>query len=330
MTRTAGDKELAGDKGGCREQTSEHPLGCAPGAAGCEDGPAASPSSSALFVRLGGCEDRTGRVRPCPQGQRCGVGTRVETWPRSHQRGKAPRAGIRPARGRRISSPPSPAAGMGAAAGPPHGPEAGGHYQFRVIVLGDAAVGKSSLLRCYAEGPGGAVPCPTVGVDFYSCTVPLPPAGKAKLQLWDTAGQERFRSITRSFYRSAAGVLLVFDLTNRASFERVPEWYREAAGDRAAAFVLVGHKSDLAAERAVSAEEAGRLAASLGMAFVETSARSNLNVELAFETLAGGILRALGRGALAPPRGCGAVRLIPSPSRPRPPARGEPQGRCQC
>lgn len=138
------------------------------------------------------------------------------------------------------------------------------------------------------------------------------------------------RSITRSFYRSAAGVLLVFDLTNRASFERVPEWYREATGDRAAAFVLVGHKSDLAAERAVSAEEAARLAASLGMAFVETSARSNRNVELAFETLAGGILRALGRGALAPPHNCGAVRLIPSPSRPRPLAQGEPQGRCWC
>nr|XP_027299605.2 ras-related protein Rab-42 [Anas platyrhynchos] len=228
---------------------------------------------------------------------------------------------------------PSPAAGMGMAldASPnPHVPDTGGHYQFRVIVLGDAAVGKSSLLRCYAEGPGGAVPCPTVGVDFYSRTVPLPPAGRAKLQLWDTAGQERFRSITRSFYRSAAGVLLVFDLTNRASFERVPEWYREAAGDRAAAFVLVGQKSDLAAERAVSAEEAARLAASLGMAFVETSARSNRNVELAFETLAGGILRALGRGALAPPHDCGAVRLIPSPSRPRPLARGEPQGRCWC
>ncbi|NXV94780.1 RAB42 protein, partial [Calonectris borealis] len=165
----------------------------------------------------------------------------------------------------------------------------GGHYQFRVIVLGDAAVGKSSLLRCFAEGAGrgAATPCPTVGVEFYSRTVLLPPAGKAKLQLWDTAGQERFRSITRSFYRSAAGVLLVFDLTNRASFEHVPEWYREAAGDRPPAFVLVGHKCDLAAERAVSAEEAGHLAASLGMAFVETSARSNLNVELAFQTLAG-------------------------------------------
>ncbi|NXM65364.1 RAB42 protein, partial [Serilophus lunatus] len=158
-----------------------------------------------------------------------------------------------------------------------------------VIVLGDAAVGKSSLLRCFAEGPGGgpgagaATPGPTVGVEFYSRTVAVPPAGRAKLQLWDTAGQERFRSITRSFYRSAAGVLLVFDLTNRASFERVPEWHREASGDRPPAFLLVGHKCDLLAERAVSAEEAGHLAHSLGMAFVETSARSNLNVELAFQ-----------------------------------------------
>ncbi|NXG12175.1 RAB42 protein, partial [Sakesphorus luctuosus] len=189
-----------------------------------------------------------------------------------------------------------------------------GHFQFRIIVLGDAAVGKSSLLRCFAEGPGGgpggaATPGPTVGVEFYSRTVSLPPAGTAKLQLWDTAGQERFRSITRSFYRSAAGVLLVFDLTNRASFERVPEWHREAAGDgHPPTFVLVGHKCDLEAERAVSAEEAAHLAASLGMAFVETSARSNLNVELAFQMLAGGIQRELSRGVLAPHRGCDGIR----------------------
>lgn len=138
------------------------------------------------------------------------------------------------------------------------------------------------------------------------------------------------RSITRSFYRSAAGVLLVFDLTNRASFEHVPEWYREAAGDRPPTFVLVGHKCDLAAERAVSAEEAGHLAATLGMAFVETSACSNLNVELAFQMLAGGIQRALGQGGLTPHWGCGGIRLIPSQSRRRPPAQGEPRERCQC
>ncbi|NXH11155.1 RAB42 protein, partial [Bucco capensis] len=213
----------------------------------------------------------------------------------------------------------------------------GQHYQFRVIVLGDAAVGKSSLLRCFAEGATrgragtAAAPGPTVGVEFYSRTVPLPPTGKAKLQLWDTAGQERFRSITRSFYRSAAGVLLVFDLTNRASFEHVPEWYQEAAGDQPPAFVLVGHKCDLATERAVSAEEASHLATTLGMAFVETSAHSNLNVELAFQTLAGSIQKALeNQGGLIPHQGCGGIRLIPSQSSHRIPAQGEPQERCQC
>lgn len=85
---------------------------------------------------------------------------------------------------------------MGTVTDSPQDPE--GHFQFRVIVLGDAAVGKSSLLRCFAEGPreapgGAATPRPTVGVEFYSRTVPMPPTGKAKLQLWDTAGQERFR-----------------------------------------------------------------------------------------------------------------------------------------
>ncbi|NXC21534.1 RAB42 protein, partial [Corythaeola cristata] len=104
----------------------------------------------------------------------------------------------------------------------------------------------------------------------------------------------------------------------------------EAAGDRPPTFVLVGHKCDLAAERAVSAEEAGHLAATLGMAFVETSARSNLNVELAFQTLARGIQRTLGQGDLAPHRGCGGIRLIPSQSRRRTPAQREPQERCQC
>ncbi|NXY92037.1 RAB42 protein, partial [Alcedo cyanopectus] len=140
------------------------------------------------------------------------------------------------------------------------------------------------------------------------------------------------RSITRSFYRSAAGVLLVFDLTNRASFEHVPEWHREAAGDRPPhTFLLVGHKCDLVGERAVSAEEAGHLAATLGMAFVETSARSNLNVELAFQMLVRGIQRAMeDRGGLDPHRVCDGIKFIPRQSRCWVPAQGEPQERCQC
>lgn len=80
----------------------------------------------------------------------------------------------------------------------PQDPDSEGHFQFCVIVLGDTAVGKSSLLHCFTDGPGGG-PCgaattsPTVGVEFYSRTILMPPIGKAKLQLWDTAGRERFR-----------------------------------------------------------------------------------------------------------------------------------------
>lgn len=117
----------------------------------------------------------------------------METWPRQHSKARPGQdlASLGPVN---LAS-PGTAASMGTVTEPLRDPEPGGHYQFRIIVLGDAAVGKSSLLHCFAEGPGGgaATPCPTVGVEFYSRTVLLPPAGKAKLQLWDTAGQERFR-----------------------------------------------------------------------------------------------------------------------------------------
>ncbi|NWI38144.1 RAB42 protein, partial [Picathartes gymnocephalus] len=104
----------------------------------------------------------------------------------------------------------------------------------------------------------------------------------------------------------------------------------EAAGDWPPAFVLVGHKCDLLAERAMSAEEAGHLAATLGMAFVETSARSNLSVELAFQALAGGIQQALGRGILAPHQVCDGIRLISNQSCRHSPAGREPREYCQC
>ncbi|NWW81023.1 RAB42 protein, partial [Climacteris rufus] len=101
-------------------------------------------------------------------------------------------------------------------------------------------------------------------------------------------------------------------------------------GHAGPAFVLMGHKCDLVAERAVSAEEARCLASTLGMAFMETSARSNLNVELAFQTLDRGIQQALGQGVLAPHPGCHGIRLIPSQIHLQPPARRKPQECCQC
>ncbi|KAF6111012.1 RAB42, member RAS oncogene family [Phyllostomus discolor] len=221
--------------------------------------------------------------------------------------------------------------------------EAGGcRYQFRILLLGDAAVGKTSLLRRYVGGALGTLaPAPeaelqsepTVGVEFYSRLLQLGAGRWVKLQLWDTAGQERFRCITRSFYRNVVGVLLVFDVTNRKSFEHIPHWHQEVVatqGPDKAIFLLVGHKSDLQNTRCVSAQEAEELAASLGMAFMETSAKNNCNVDLAFDTLADTIQQALQQGNIKLEEDWGGIRLIKKTQTPQHPSRQQQAGPCQC
>ncbi|XP_003800817.1 ras-related protein Rab-42 [Otolemur garnettii] len=217
--------------------------------------------------------------------------------------------------------------------------EAGGcHYQFRIVLLGDAAVGKTSLLRRYVSGAPGTPepepePEPTVGVEFYRRALQLRAGPRVKLQLWDTAGQERFRCITRSFYRNVVGVLLVFDVTNRKSFEHIQDWHQEVTatqGPDKAIFLLVGHKSDLQSTRCVSAQEAEELATSLGMAFMETSAKSNLNVDLAFDTLANAIQQALQQGDIKLEEDWGGIRLIHKTQITRSPSRKQHPGPCQC
>lgn len=109
-----------------------------------------------------------------------------------------------------------------------------------------------------------------------------------KLQIWDTAGQERFRTITASYYRGAHGIIIVFDVTDRESFEHVRQWKGEVdryAGENVNV-LLVGNKRDLAPKRAVTYEEAQNLASSYGIRYVETSAKESTNVEQAFELMA--------------------------------------------
>ncbi|XP_034975593.1 ras-related protein Rab-42 [Zootoca vivipara] len=185
------------------------------------------------------------------------------------------------------------------------------HYQFRILLLGDSMVGKTSLLRCYTEGCFVPSPCPTVGVEFYSKMMELPPGIKVKLQLWDTAGQERFRCITRSFYRNAVGVILVFDMTNRRSFESIFDWYHEVTSVmEKVVFLLVGHKSDLQSRNRVTVEEAEGLAISLGTQFIETSAKDNLNIDLAFATITNMIYDALRNKEIDLQEGWDGVKVI--------------------
>ncbi|XP_063048418.1 ras-related protein Rab-42a [Engraulis encrasicolus] len=189
-------------------------------------------------------------------------------------------------------------------------------YQFRIILLGDSTVGKSSLLKRFTDGIYSDVADPTVGVDFYARSVDIEPGVKIKLQLWDTAGQERFRSITTSYYRNSVGGLLVFDLTNRKTFEHVREWHREVSEHilpHHMVYILVGHKSDLVdprggAGRKVTREEAEQLAAELGIRYVETSAKQNSNVDRAFELLTRDILELMRMGEIVTRDGWDGVK----------------------
>ncbi|KAG9328219.1 hypothetical protein JZ751_015789 [Albula glossodonta] len=208
-------------------------------------------------------------------------------------------------------------------------------YQFRIILLGDSTVGKSSLLKRFTDGVYSDVADPTVGVDFYARSLEIEPGVKIKLQLWDTAGQERFRSITTSYYRNSVGGLLVFDLTNRKTFEHVRDWHREVSEHvlpHHMVFILIGHKSDLSgAERKVSRDEAERLAAALGVRYVETSAKCNSNVDRAFEMLTRDIYELMRMGEIATRDGWDGVKsgfngkiLLPADEE------TERESKCQC
>ncbi|XP_076340700.1 ras-related protein Rab-39B-like [Tachypleus tridentatus] len=162
-------------------------------------------------------------------------------------------------------------------------------YQFRIILIGDSMVGKSTLLRAFTEGKFTEVLDPTVGVDFFSRLVEIKNGVRVKLQLWDTAGQERFRSITRSYYRNSVGALLLYDITRRASFEHLVDWLFDATKHiepRRAIYQVVACKTDIEDLREVSSEEGKAFAEFYGVHFIETSAKTGKNVEEAFRLIA--------------------------------------------
>jgi Ras-related protein Rab-2A len=137
----------------------------------------------------------------------------------------------------------------------------------------------------------------TIGVEFGAKVIPVKNK-HIKLQIWDTAGQENFRSITRSYYRSAIGALLVYDITRRESFIHVKSWLEEvkANGNPHMQILLVGNKNDLEGERVVSLEEGEKMAKENGLNFIEINSKNYQKVEMAFKTVTESILDKLERG----------------------------------
>lgn len=153
--------------------------------------------------------------------------------------------------------------------------------KIQVIILGDGAVGKTSLLKMYQDKQFTQSHMATIGLDYVSSTYKSPKGEEIAVKIWDTAGQERFRTITYSFYKQANGVIVTFDVTNATSFNNVKNWlesiYQHA--DPNIVKALVGNKIDLEDQRAVTYEEAKRLADQNKMPYFETSAKLNKNVD---------------------------------------------------
>jgi len=173
-------------------------------------------------------------------------------------------------------------------------------YLLKFIIIGDAATGKSCLLHRFIDDKFKKESTHTIGVEFGSKIVEI--SQSVKLQIWDTAGQERFRSVTRSYYRGAAGTVLVYDVTSRESYNHVSSWLADARAlaNPDIAIVLVGNKVDLTSEREVTFLEASRFAQENGLIFLETSALTGEGVSEVFLKCARTILSKIESGQLDP------------------------------
>lgn len=172
-------------------------------------------------------------------------------------------------------------------------------YVFKIVLIGDSAVGKSQLLARFARNEFSLDSKATIGVEFQTRTLVIDHK-TVKAQIWDTAGQERYRAVTSAYYRGAVGAMLVYDITKRQTFDHVARWLEELRGhaDNNIVIMLIGNKCDLGNLRAVPIEDAKEFAQREGLFFLETSALEAINVESAFLTVLTDIYRIISKKAL--------------------------------
>lgn len=160
--------------------------------------------------------------------------------------------------------------------------------QFKLVLLGETAVGKSSLVLRFVKGQFQEYQESTIGAAFLTQTVCLDDGTKVKFEIWDTAGQERYHSLAPMYYRGAQAAIVVYDITSQASFQRAKSWVKELQkqAENVAVIALAGNKADLAARREVQTEEVEAYAQEEKLLFMETSAKTAFNVVEIFAAIA--------------------------------------------
>ena len=165
---------------------------------------------------------------------------------------------------------------------------------FKIVVVGNSGVGKTNLVSRYADDEFDENYRTTIGLDFKFKETVIGGV-HAKVQIWDTAGQEKLKAIAASYYKNAEGVVIVYDITNRESFQKLDFWINESKNNVSpdVPFIMIGNKNDLLQAREVSMEEAKLFAEKHNLFYTEASAKTNENdnVTKAFEQLIGDMLR---------------------------------------
>eukprot|EP00118_Oscarella_pearsei_P025005 m.307298 g.307298 ORF g.307298 m.307298 type:complete len:200 (+) comp42123_c0_seq1:83-682(+) len=159
-------------------------------------------------------------------------------------------------------------------------------HLFKLLIIGDSGVGKSSILLRFADNVFSGTYITTIGVDFKIRTIDVD-GKKVKLQIWDTAGQERFRTITSTYYRGTHGVIVVYDVTNGDSFVDVKRWLHEIDQNcETVSRILVGNKCECPPDRRiVDRNDAQKFADQMGIQLFETSAKDNICIEEIFSAI---------------------------------------------